>query len=507
MAHRTRDAGIPPRGLTEFAASPWVYILLSAALGLLAAQIISGQIAARWIKAMMGMVFVLGLFKLPLYGVVALFLIAFPFPTFIFLGNTNVIFILLMLVAWAVKVRLGREPKPPRTFLDWAAWGYIGAHLISFLNVDNPSDLKNGLLQLQFLGGAAGFYFLVAKVLRTERHLRTAFHALAFTSFLVSITGVMEYFLPTVRLIPDWFIAAGPTGKRLAEGGRVGGVFGVHALLADFCAITFTLQAYLFIRAKNVWARLFYAVLMFASVFQIFVTANRGGFVIWVVAVVYLLWIGRGALTARRVVVALPLVLAAAVLIEIVTARYGRVITLFWRLATTQLERGIPETRVQVWSGVMKEIPQHIWIGHGPFYDLRGGIGQLGRQWPHSAYLMYLWTTGIVGTAVFLWILVKTLVKSFPGSKLHLGRVSFAHGAMAVAHVQVLQFALAQIRDEHQRGNVYPFLMWALIGFAVAARRIVDEQRAAVTPAARADLPATGRGIVHRARGPTGGSG
>jgi hypothetical protein len=498
---RGQGPEIPRRGATEWVASPWVYIFASIAVGLLVAQIVTGQVAARWVKALMGLVFVLGLFRLPLYGVVALFLIAFPFPTFIFLGNTNVIFVLFMLVAWALKVRLGREPKPPKTYLDWAAWCYIGVHLISFLNVDNTSDLRNGLLQVQFLAGAAGFYFIVAKILRKEKHLRTAFQALAVTSFLVSITGVMEYFLPTVRLIPDWFIAAGPTGKRLAEGGRVGGVFGVHALLADFCAITFTLQAYLFIRSKSIWARAFYALLMFAAVFQIFVTANRGGFVIWVVAVLYLLWIGRGALTARRVVVILPLVLAAGVLMEIVTARYGRVITLFWRLATTQFERGIPETRVQVWSGVMKEIPEHIWIGHGPFYDLRGGIGVLGRQWPHSAYLMYLWTTGILGLAVFLWILGKTLWKSYPGSRLNLGRVSFAHGAMAVAHVQVLQFALAQIRDEHQRGNVYPFLMWALIGFAVAARRIVDEQRLAAAtnaeevPAGSGAAAVPGRGL------------
>jgi hypothetical protein len=490
MADRSRISAIPDRTLPEWVASPWFYLLLSMALGFLVAQLVSGQLAARWIKALMGLVFVFGLFKLPLHGVVALFLIAFPFPTFIFLGNTNIIFVLFMLIAWALKVRLKKEPKPPKTYLDWAAWGYIGAHLISFLNVDNPSDLRNGILQLQFLAGAVGFYFLVSKLLRTERQLRVAYQALAVTSLLVSITGVMEYFLPTVRLIPDWFIAAGPAGKRFSEGGRVGGVFRVHALLADFCAITFTVLAYLFIRAKYFLARAFYALLMIAAVFQIFVTANRGGFIIWVVAIVYLFWIGRGALTTRRVVIGLPLVLAAALLVEIVTARYGRVIALFWRLATTQLERGIPDTRVQVWSSVMKEIPEHIWIGHGPFYDLRGGLGQLGRQWPHSAYLMYLWTTGIIGLTIFLWILAKTLLKSYPGGKLKLGEVSFAHGAMAVAHVQVLQFALAQIRDEHQRGNVYPYLMWALIGFAVASRRIVDEQRASAAAEKRAAHPA-----------------
>jgi hypothetical protein len=478
MAPSARESDVPPRRVTEWVASPWFYLLLSAALGLLVAQVVTGQLAPRWIKALMGLAFVFALFKLPLYGVVALFLVAFPFPTFIFLGNTNIIFVLFVLFAWALKVRLHQEPSPPKTFLDWAAWGYIGVHLISFLNVDNPSDLHNGVLQTEFLAAAVGFYFLVSKLLRTERQLKIAFHAFAVTSLLVSITGVMEYFYPTLVLIPRWFIAVGPTGRRLAEGGRVGGVFGHHALLADFCAISFTLLAYLFIRARRLVPRAFFAILMAAAVFQIFVTANRGGFIIWVIAVIYLLWIGRGALTARRVVIALPILLAAGVIGEVFTKRYGRLITLFWRLASTQFERGIPETRVQVWSSVTKEIPEHIWIGHGPFYDLRGGVGALGRQWPHNAYLMYLWTVGTLGLVVFVWIILKTLVKSYPGGKLKLGKVTFAHGAMAVAHVQVLQFALGQLRDDHQHGNIYPFFMWALIGFAAASRRIVDEQRA-----------------------------
>ncbi|MBM3286004.1 MAG: hypothetical protein FJY88_01425 [Candidatus Eisenbacteria bacterium] len=510
MAHRSSAPPYPTRTIRDWIVSPWIYIVLAAVLGLLAAQIVAGQIAARWVKALIGLIFVFALFKLPLYGVVALFLVAFPFPTYIFLGNTNIIFVLFMLIAWAIKVRLGKEPAPPKTYLDYAAWAYIGVHLISFLNVDTSSSLTNGILQVEFLAGAVGLYFLVSKLLRTERQLKIAFLALAFTSLLVSITGVMEYFLPAVKLIPDWFIAAGPAGKRFEEGGRVGGIFRAHSLLADFCAILFTLQVYLYLRSRNRIAKLFFLLLMAASVFQIFLTANRGGFLIWIFAILYLLWLGRGAITLRKVVIALPLLLAGGVLVEIVTARYGRIITLFWRLATTQLERGVPETRVHVWRRVLEEIPQHVWIGHGPFYDLAGGFGHFGRQWPHSAYLMYLWTTGVLGLAVFLWILGKTIAKSYPGGKLDLKKISFAHGAMVVAHVQVIQFAMAQIRDEHQRGNVYPYLMWALFALAVAARRIKEEQErsAAALPGERdGEGPARardreGEGMALPSRGP-----
>ncbi|MBD3163042.1 MAG: hypothetical protein GF346_11515 [Candidatus Eisenbacteria bacterium] len=465
-----------PRAISQLLVHPLVYLLVAAMAGILLAALMTGNLSARYVKALIGGIFFLFLIRLPLFAVVGLFLVIFAFPTYIYLGNTNVIFVLFMLVAWGVRVRLEKEPIPPKTFLDYAAWCYLAVHVLSLVNVESSENAIKGIQQIQFLGAAVALYFLISKVVRTERHLRLILYALTASSVLVSITGVMEYIVPTFRLIPDWFIAAGPAGKRLAEGGRVGGVFGFHGLLADFCAILFILQLYLFIRLRNVVVRFALAVLMFAGGFQIFVTANRGGFVVWVIGLLYMAWIGRGALTLRRILVALPLILLIGFGLGLFVEEYNEAITLFLRISTTQFERGVPDTRVVVWREVMAEIPNHLWIGHGPYYDLRGGTDKIGgRAWPHSAYLFYLWSTGVIGLAVFLWILVKVFFKSYPGGKLRLGRVSFAQGAMAVAHIQILQFALAQIRDEHQRGNVYPYLMWALFGIAVAARRIHRE--------------------------------
>ncbi len=469
---------VPPRTVADVLSSPWFYLFFAAAVGFVIAQVVTGQIAPRWVKALVGFFFLLALFRLPVYAVLALFLVAWPFPTFIYLGNSNVFFVLFILGVWGIKVRMGKEPVPPRSYLDWAAWAYILAHIISLMNVSDSSNLRMGIDQTVFLGFAVGVYFLASKVVRTESHMKTVFHALVVTSFLVSITGVMEYFFPDVVLIPAWYLDAGPTGKRLAEGGRVGGVFGFHGFLADFCAMMFILQLFLFVRSRNRWARLSYVILMAAAVFQIIVTANRGGFIIWALGVLYLLWIARSSLRVRQVVIALPFLAAVGAITEATNSRYLRAMALMRRLEGTQFEYGIvPDDRVIAWKSVLSEVPQHIWIGHGPYYNLLTAGGTLARFWPHSAYLWYLWTTGILGFSVFVWIMVKAIYKSRPGSKLKLAEIPFAHGAMIVTHIQILQFALSQVRDEHQRGNVNPFFMWALIGLSVSAVRLVKERK------------------------------
>jgi hypothetical protein len=478
MAHRSIGPSTPPRTVADVLSSPWFYLFFAAAVGFVLAQAVAGEIAPRWIKAIVGFFFLIALFRLPVYAVVCFFLVAFPFPTFVFLGNTNVIFVLFMLAIWGIKVRMGKEPIPPRSYLDWAAWMYIFAHLVSLMNVANSDDLRMGIAQTIFLGFAVGVYFVSSKVLRTESQLKTAFRALATTSFLVSITGVGEYFFPNLVMIPKWFIDTGPAGKRFAEGGRVGGVFGFHGLLADFCAMMFILQLFLYIRSKSRAARAFYLLLMGAAVFQIVVTANRGGFVIWAVGILYMLWICRSSLRMRQVVVSLPFLAAVGAAVEMTNSRYLRTVALLRRLEGTTFEYGlVPEDRVGAWKSVLAEIPQHIWIGHGPFYNLLGEGGGMVRFWPHSAYLWYLWTTGIFGLAVFLWIMGKAIYKSYPGTKLKIAEIPFAHGALVVGHIQLLQFALSQIRDEHQRGNVIPFFMWGIVGLSVSSRRILSEQK------------------------------
>ena len=48
-----------------------------------------------------------------------------------------------------------------------------------------------------------------------------------------------------------------------------------------------------------------------------------------------------------------------------------------------------------------------------------------------------------------------------------------------VNFIQLLMFAGAQLRDDHQRGNVYIYIMWILFALATISTRLDEEQRRA----------------------------
>jgi hypothetical protein len=61
---------------------------------------------------------------------------------------------------------------------------------------------------------------------------------------------------------------------------------------------------------------------------------------------------------------------------------------------------------------------------------------------------------------------------------------------LLLAHIQIIQFTLAQVRSDHQRGNVYLYFMWILFAIATISYRLFQEQ----LEAARAAEPVRGVG-------------
>jgi O-antigen ligase len=186
----------------------------------------------------------------------------------------------------------------------------------------------------------------------------------------------------------------------------------------------------------------------------------------------------RGQIPWARVIVVSPVVLLFALGFQSLGVGGEGKLRLFMRLAGTQIERGVPDTRVDAWGDILRRIPEHLWIGHGPAYSTEGS--QLSSfVWPHSAYLFYLYTTGILGLVAWLWILGKLAWITLPGWRVDFKNASLATATRAVVHVQLFIFAVAQSRSDHQRGNVYLYVMWILFALAVIATRLYREQRQA----------------------------
>ena len=461
------------RPFAELAFSPWLLLPLALILGgFLAFQFF--QLTPRYVKLLFAVAVMIGMVRLSFAASMTLFLVLWIAPTSIFLGDTNVIFIGVMTVLWLIRVRLGVEPRPVRTPIDRMAWIYLGLHFLSLINIESEFVWRGAQESLKFTVAGVIFYFLLVNALRSERHLKMALTAMCVTAVIVDVTALADHYLGR-RLIPEWFIFAPAALKRVEAGGRAQGVFGFHGLLADFSAMSFYLQVMLGLRTGRRAAKLFYYGLALLGLHVISITANRGGVVIWVLGGLYFLWMQRHRIRWRLVALFTPvaavLVAFAGVLSETVLFR----IRVLSRLAQTQILRGMPENRVMVWTDLFQRIPEHLWIGHGPYIDLRRGIARE-MYWPHNAYLFYLFTTGIAGLVSWLWIVGKTLWVSFPRGGVDFARSSLARATMAIFHLQVVMFAASQLRDEHQRGNVYYYYMWILFGLTAVAARLAREQ-------------------------------
>ncbi len=463
------------RPLSELLFRPWVLLPVALLLGaFIAFQFFN--LTPRYVKLLFGIAFFIAVIRLPFSNAMILFLIIWPVPTFIFLTDTNVLFIGVMLVVWCTRTVMGSEPRPVRVPVAWGLVAYIAAHLLSFINIHDLLRLHGAIENTVLMTAGVVFFVLIQNALRTEKDLELALKALTVTAAFVYATAVFEHYLG-IRLVPRWFIYHQALVGRFEIGGRAGGVFGSHGLLADFAAISFYMHLVMGMRTRRLGAKLLYYGLAAAALQMIGITANRGGAVIWCIGGLYFLWFYRRQVRWTRLALLLPVV---AVTIGSLGLVFGQIldrIVVMSRLARTQLVRGMPETRVHVWDTVLEKISDHIWFGHGPFIDLRHGVTGAIR-WPHNAYFFYLYSTGIVGLLSYMWILGKTIWISLPRAPVDFARDSLCRSFQALFHIQVIMFSASQIRTDHQRGNVYIYYMWLLYALAIVATRLVKARKA-----------------------------
>jgi len=474
------------RPFQELIFSNWILVPFAMVLGAFVAMQFF-QLTPRYVKLLVGVAFLLAVVRLPMPRAVTLFCLIFPAPTFIFLADTNVLFIGLLCLMWLIR-RTRRQASPAvSTTIDWALCIYLGVHILSFINVSSPDALGRGGAVMQFIVAGVVLFWLIVNAIRTERDLQLLLQALCWTSAFVYLTAIVEWLGQGAQLVPEWFLFRG--GHTTIKDARIGGIFGFHGLLADWSAMMFFLHVTMAARAQRRIARIAYITLAAASLLMIGISVNRGGAIILILGGAMYLWYIRRHLNWPVIVLWTVGVVGIGGLLGIASSAFTDRFLLLGRIAGTQFQRGIPDTRIEAWMLVTRKIPEHWFIGHGPYYDLAGGRN-FGVLWPHSAYLFYLYSTGIVGLATFLWIVLKLYATTRPGSHVNFRRVPISHAALAIGHIWIVMFAIAQIRDEHQRGNVYVYVMWITFGVAIAARQIrrdsVRRARAAAAVAASA---------------------
>jgi O-antigen ligase len=185
-----------------------------------------------------------------------------------------------------------------------------------------------------------------------------------------------------------------------------------------------------------------------------------------------------------------------------VVATYTEFGQMFDRLEkTTELERGVPETRAVVWPVAWENIQEKPLLGHGPRilqqHELRFRnvpSQQLVSSYPHNLYLYLLVTVGIVGLLAMLFFFGKVLYRLAQGINHGVYKGNYERGFVSVGFIIVATFLVDELKIEFLRSGTADyaqmmfalfgvFLGWADRGLAQArteARRSVKNSTAAV---------------------------
>ena len=442
-------------------------------------QIIQPQ--ARMIKMGVLAVVVAFLVRYPMEYSLYFFVMLMPFPSGVALTSTNVLLMTIIPLVWMVRSRATGERLFRRTDLDKWILLFLLAHLVSFLNVDRKELVTGGLQMVWRQITTVAFFYLVATFVDDEVKLERIMKVTAISGAVVAFTALVELFMPGFELIPGWIgtrqrFGEGTLGYRL-QGLRVAGSIRSYDVLSDLCPLNLFMTVPFFLRAKNPIEKAFWLGVSLLLFTVLLATANRGGFLSFALAFVYSLWVFRKYFNPTRYVIVIFAAVVAFSATELVLKDYTVAASITQRIMGTEFEGFTPDNRVGVWAPVFKRSFEHVFIGHGPWYETRRGLEKY--LWPHNGYLYYCFTLGLFGVSVFLVILYKLLRMSLRYAH-PLASGSFLGLAMSIFNVQLVMFMVGQLRTDHQRTTdyLYPYVVWLLFGMIVAAAGVLKTREA-----------------------------
>ena len=482
-----------PRPWSDLLAFSWIRL----GIVVVAALVLGQQILApnpRVIKLVAGVALFVAAYRARPFWALCMIVLFFPFPFSIFVGDSTMIFIVLVALVYLARLTMGQVPALRGTPVDAGMAVLMAAYMLSFFNIDNPFVLQRALIEMTGITASFILFYMTANFIRTERELRIFVRVLLILAGLSVFVGMFELFFPGRVLVPHWILhhAGSPD---ILKGYRVGGPYGDYELMGEFMALAFFLTVFGFRRAEGPNSRFFTGILIPLTVFTLLVTVTRGAILSFFGGAVYLAWRMRRSLKFRDVVLVLLVAVGAYLVMDFFIMHFTRSGGIMDRLLGTKIQGGIPTARAH-WPRVLERALDHPFVGHGPHLDLglsRGitGKGLYTNIWPHNQYLFYLHTVGLVGLSAFLFTTVRLAVISSKKAAKSL-RASYPASLMLVLHIMMVVFLVDEIKIDYLRNPSYKYFPWIMMGLIVATLRLIEAQEKAATTTKAAAPPGPG---------------
>jgi O-Antigen ligase len=416
---------------------------------------------------------------------IGILMLALPFPRGTTFGNTNLAFILFLLVIWLLRFSTGEGARPRRTPIDVALACLFTIYVISFYNVETTLFLTRALSNFELMIACMLMLYLIVSNVRTNRDLQRMHAFQAGSVLLVCLLAVYELNHPGQVFIRGWIDFHMTQGTEFnTQNVRVGSSFYDYELLSEYCAVNLLLCGFLLLRARTLLLRLAFAALTLLVLFVLFTTTTRGAIVALAVGAVYFPWLIRRRLNIVSFVLIVAGVVAGFFIMNFYVSHFTRSGNVLARFEETKFVGGLPDSRADAWPAAWKRMLEHPLIGHGPYYSSEHGLKKW--TWPHCLYLYVGNNVGFLGLAIFLWFLWKLWRLTRPLSD-DLRHADYATAFLIIARIQLLVFIVDQIKIEYLRNTVYQFQVWLMFAGLVSA--YVISRRAQSATEAHLPLP------------------
>jgi len=434
----------------------------------------------RAIKVLVLLALMALMFRFDMVYSVYLFTLLFVFPSGISYGSTNAVLMTLIPLIWAVRATSSRTPLLLRTPLDAPIAVFLLTFVVALGNVNDGRMLIHSIAAIWVQVAACAFCYTITMFVNDEDKLLRLCKVICISCALVMLTAVVELIAPGRSIIPGWIGLARNLGEGQLtyriQGLRVGGAFESHDMLSDFGSQIFLFMVFFMIVSRNIITR---AVWMFAAgltLIAILGTANRGGMVGFTLGLTMGLVYFRRKIGTARVLALAAVAITGVYFLDAYLSENTVAVSVFERFANTEFEGIVPENRTMTWKPTLMLALEKPFFGHGPYFSTGTGLSFL--YWPHNGYLYFFYTLGLAGLTAFTWVLWRV----FQQTRLwrHPAVRNTRLGAiMALTQVWFFVLLVEQLRTDHQRDDIYPFIVWMCFGVANASAAIARRRIAA----------------------------
>ncbi|MBD3423796.1 MAG: hypothetical protein GF417_05100, partial [Candidatus Latescibacteria bacterium] len=451
------------------------YIILVVGAGILAGTQIYNP-HKRVIEAMAGSALIFVMWNISTISALWFMIIMYPFPFGMHYGNSNFVFMLIIVIIFLIRVSSGQEKFHLDRTLALPVGLLVLAYIFSFKNVPLGTNITRlAIINTANFLSAAALTFLMINFVDDVSKLKKAVRLLLISGTLIIAFNIMELLFPGRVIVPGWLQTQYVRGLVL-KGVRIGGPFRDFELNAEFLTLNSFIIFFMIIRTRRMLTRSFLSIILLIDLLLMFATVTRGALIALIVGVIYLMIISRKDLTVAKVIYFMVAFVVVIFVLEKFVAQYTFSGSVFERMVTVTFEKGfIPDSRTGPWEDAINRGMENPIFGIGPAWDF--GSGHTTGFWPHNLYLFYFNTLGIVGLLAFLFLLFRIVKATIPGIKSSLVKSPFPEAFMKILHVMIIIFMLDEIKIEYLRNKIYLFFVWILFALIIITRNIIDKDK------------------------------